>query len=393
MRALANPIYLLLCLFDFAAFLIVFAIGRALADSYEPKMAVLQLGMVGALTPLGSLVTCLPGGWLSDHIGRRRLVLSGCVLVFAAPGLAFIQQYHLASLIIGLSAGLAYPAAIAWASQGKPPGNQRGGVSNALIMTTISWNLGLMAGFAFGGVLYEISAAWPIGAAAIIILLNLVLAIVMRPPVTDKHIAPEPTSMEHANQKTRSAAFAKLSWIANVASSFSMSIYIYLTPQLFVQIGIPAGEHGITVGTSRFVVIIFYMLMHATAFWHHRFSTSLCAQAMGVIGMLVFFNASQAWHLWLAMGCTTVMGVYNYFSGLYYSISGATERRKGLASSIHEATLCVGFAAGAALGGTVGYFVDVRAPYILAAAVIVVFAVVQVGVHRRWTHAVHARTR
>ena len=70
---------------------------------------------------------------------------------------------------------------------------------------------------------------------------------------------------------------------------------------------------------------------------------------------------------------------YNYFASLYYSTTGVTEERRGAASGMHEFTLSVGFAAGAAGGGMFGQFFGIRAPYQLAAAFIFALLILQLA--------------
>jgi MFS family permease len=60
------------------------------------------------------LVTALPGGWLADRIGKKRLIVAACVLaaagtlvVILSPGMALI---YIGGSLIGAGLGLFYPA-------------------------------------------------------------------------------------------------------------------------------------------------------------------------------------------------------------------------------------------------------------------------------------------
>ena len=53
-------------------------------------------------------------------------------------------------------------------------------------------------------------------------------------------------------------------------------------------------------------------------------------------------------------------------------------------ASVHEATLCIGMVTGTLAGGFIGETINSRGPYVLAASVVVLLAVVQILAYQRW---------
>ena len=127
----------------------------------------------------------------------------------------------------------------------------------------------------------------------------------------------------------------------------------------------------------RVTVIIVYMLLHRSSFWQYRFGMMLTSQAVAVCSLMALSLVRSVTGVTAALMGLGVFTGFNYFASLYYSSAGAHEHRRGFSSGMHEATLGLGFGIGAIGGGILGTFAGVRAPYILAACVVLALAVVQ----------------
>jgi MFS family permease len=283
---------------------------------------------------------------------------------------------------------LIYPAVIAWLSHSQESQQRTPVISQTLIRFCLAWNLGMICGQISGGWLFPFGRHWPIALAMTLAAADLVLVLMTgRGPA---ETIPEPTPRKDPTQPL-SAAFAKLSWISNLGGSFSISMVFHLFPKLAVELGIPAQRHGTMLVAVRTVVIIIYLLMHTTRFWHHRFSTALTAQAAAVAGLLVLSLASTQAGLLAGLAGLGLLVGYNYFASLYYSTTGSGAENKGAASGIHEATLATGLAAGSFAGGIVGSLAGIRAPYLLAACVIATMATLQIVVYLRHVRPLASR--
>ena len=378
-----NILYLLPWLTDFGLFLLIFTVSRELAES---EKSLLFMGLVGAISPLAMAGGCLIGGPVSDWMGRRRIIVLGAGLLLLSPMLAEGSRYIASYAVLGFGAGLIYPPVMAWLSEGTNPGNASDSISQTLILWCLSWNFGLIAGQISGGWLFPMGRQWPLRAVYLLFAANFIVALMTSCLPSRPSAAGQPSSKRVDRHRARSAQFALLAWVANLGGAFSMGMVIYLFPKLAVDLGVPPEEHGFMLAVSRVVVIGTYLSMYVLSFWHHRFSTALASQAMAVVGLVILGTAESATALWLGLVVLSQLLGYNYFAGLYYSTTGTGDEQRGWASGMHEATLGLGFAAGAGLGGLIGQIGGLRAPYLLGAAVIVVLGAVQIGLHRKSAH-------
>jgi len=127
-----------------------------------------------------------------------------------------------------------------------------------------------------------------------------------------------------------------------------------------------------------------YLIMYRSTFWHYRFSPSLASQVLAAAGLILVVWTSSVAVLAFGLALVGQLAGYNYFASLYYSTAGSSDERRGLAASLHEATLAIGMAAGTLGGGLVGAAASARAPYALAAATIVTLAIIQCAAYLRW---------
>ncbi len=382
-------LYLICGLTDFAAFVVIFAVSRGLA---EGKAESWYLGVVGAGLSLSAGVGSILGGWLAHRFDGRVVFVAGafnlCASITACglgdpTSLWFLPGYWL----LGIGLGCLYPPLIGWLNQGEDAHANRREVSRTLILFCVSWNLGMMCGQLTAGSLFSFGADWTYGAAFSVSLLNLILAVAaVRQVVPLSEVSKDRTPAEHEAVEL-AAAFKRLSWIANLGGMFGGSMVIHLLPDLAVTIGIAAADHGKLLASWRGVIIATYLVMYRAAFWHHRLSVSVASQVLAAVGLIVIARAESAVTLLIGLTLLGQLVGYNYFSGLFYSTAGSSHERRALAAGIHEATLAVGMAIGTIVGGMLGTLVNQRVPYLLAAAVLLVMIAVQSVAWWRWIRA------
>jgi len=389
-----NRILYLICgLADFAAFIVVFAAPRRLA---EMGAAPWYLGVLGAGLSFSAGLGSLLGGWLAHRFDGRVIFLTGagaCVVSIAACGLgdpaslAFLPGYWL----LGIAVGFLYPPLIGWLNQGEDAHANRIGVSRTLIVYCVAWNVGMMCGQLTAGFLIAESETLTYGIALAAALVNLILAFVAVRRVVPLVVPHHEIAARSAESRDVAAAFKRLSWLANVGSTFGASLVIHLLPDLAVSIAVPSENHGALLASWRAVVIVTYLLMHHAAFWHYRLSTSLASQILAVCGLVAIAQATSAATLFVGLALTGQLVGYNYFSGLFYSTAGSPHEGRTLAAGMHEATLAAGMALGTIVGGFVGTWLNHRVPYLVGAGVLVVLMIVQMAAWRVWVHPLHKR--
>ena len=377
-------LYLVAGLTDFAAFLVVFTVARELAESDQGLGRMGLIGAVGALVASGANILF---GRLSDRFGRRRMIVGGTFLMMISPAVVyFLHWYYLAYALNGIAAGMIFPSVVAMLSYGRAPGNGAGGISRTLIVFCLSWNLGLMSSQASGGWLFGLGREWPLLAAFCLAFVNLFAAALLRKPQPSPIDADAPAEVElSGHPRALSASFARLAWLANLGGAFCMSIVLNLFPKLAVLMDVDSDEHGLMIAMTRLLILGVYLLMFRFSFWHFRFPLAVLSQAIAVGGLVLLATATHVAHLWLGLAALAQSTGYNYFASLYYSTTGSSDERRASASGMHEATLTVGFAAGAGVGGLAGEFAGVRSSYFLGAAVIATVVCLQLGLYLRQT--------
>ena len=366
---------------DFAYMLFVFTVTRLMAENQASLMA---LGILGAVSSLGFGLGAPIGGWASDVWGGRRVVAAGAtaqalVLLACIQWHSDHQWFYLYAPIGGLSVGLILPPVIAWLTRGglEQLGSRLQG--RRLFRFCLSWNLGMIAGQAAGGWLYPFGPTLPL-----LVGLALMLGVLVRAafPIT----APAPGALPPAERQAvvipKSArTFVYLGWLANVASAMGVSTIIHLFPHLAAELEISAPIHGLMVATNRSVVIVTYALMFWLTFWRYRFSAALLAQLCALAGLTLLATSRTVSFLTLGLILFALLSGYNYFSSIFYSTTTFDRKRQGLVSGMHEASLAVGFAAGALGGGLVSLWLGSRAPYQTVALVVLLTTAVQSWVH------------
>ena len=347
------------------------------------------LGVVGAGLSLSSGIGSILGGWLANRFDGRKVFITGAStmsLSIAACGwgdptsLGFLAGYWL----LGVGLGFLYPPLVGWLNQGVDAHANRSGVSRTLILFCVAWNLGMMCGQLTAGSLFSFGANWTYGTAFVVSLLNVTVAVIAaRRVLPIVSLTVDRTPEEHHTAEV-ATAFKRLSWIANLGGMFGGSMVLHLLPDLAVTIGVAPDDHGKLLALWRAVIIATYLVMYRLTFWHYSLSASLTSQLLAAVGLVIISQAGSSVTLLIGLTLLGQLVGYNYFSGLFYSTVGSAHESRALAAGIHEATLAIGMAVGTIVGGVLGSVVNVRIPYQLAAAVLLVMVVVQLIAWRIW---------
>ena len=279
-------------------------------------------------------------------------------------------------ILVAAATGMVYPSCVALLSRGRDAVSQSG-IGRMIVFFCLAWNGGLISGQLTGGWLFHFDPVGPIRAALVLTLVNPLLfwlAVVHQPALPS---VPDQNTKPHRKHRENSAVFSRLAWQANLGGAFAMSMVFHIFPLLMIELEIPASEHGGLLAMNRAIVIVTYLIMYWVPVWHHRFCPAALSQVLAAGCLLVLAAADSRLGVVVGLiGLAQLLG-YNYFASLYYSTTGVIEERRGAASGMHEFTLALGFAAGAIVGGFVGRLSGSRAPYQLAAAVILVLLLVQ----------------
>ena len=378
-------LYLISWLTDFVLILLIFTVGRHLAES---GMGTLELGLIGGGFSFCGAVSSVLFGWLSDRIGRHRLIVCGCALMLGCSLIILTFHHRLGWLLpaywlSSFGVCMIYSPLIAWLNQGRNVKQSHAVISQTLIRFCLAWNLGIICAQFFGGWLFELGLTWPLMLASLLAGVNLIVVTFLHRHPSSRARANDLPKTEKTDIERLSGAFAKLSWIANVGHALCISMMFHLFPQLVVALNVPANHHGMILAIGRFVTILVYFLMHHSRFWHYRFSTALGAQVVAMGGLVLLATTQSEIGLTLGVMGLSFLAGYNYFASIYYSSTGGGEEKRGLASGLHEATLGAGFAIGSIGGGIFGWIGGIRAPYLLAIALLFALTTLQIVLYYR----------
>ena len=373
-RSAQRPLlYLLVWIGDCGLSLFIFTVTRHLA---EQDGNFISLGIFGSCLSLTVALCAALFGHFADRLDRRRMIAAGSLLMGVSFGIGLwsleVPWIYLQAVLMGLASALIIPPVIALLSAGSDGDVNRPRPTRTLIFFCLSWNLGMVSGQFFGGFLFVLGATVSIKVCLVLAVCHFALNLFSS--VREKNGLPsldqgneatpstEPQHPMHEVPVTRRKMFAIFGWIANIAGSSSMGLIIFVLPQLMTTLEISAPIHGSMLMSSRFLVIATYFGLHFSRFWHFRLLPGLCAQTVAMVGLLIITVAGDVPLLTLGVVLIGVMMGYNYFSGIFYAITGFGNRR-GFASGMHEGTLAMGFLIGSLGGGFIGSIYGVRAPF------------------------------
>jgi len=393
-------LYLIAWLTDFAAVLFIFVGTRLLAEQGAGDST---LGWMGTMFFLSSAISSAWSGQLSDRRGRRRVTSCGMIclvasLIVAIPSESHRWLFFVAYTAVGVSLGMIYPPVIACLGRG----GKRRAASRDYLFFCLSFNLGILCAQLIGGWMFERKDyRWPIMVAIAAAVTGLIVSrfLPIAPANKPSDTNPEPASapnlasaskfasdMDESNERRDltnhvtaqlGRALARLTWIANFGGMFSMSLLWFLFPQLMVNIGVPADQHGRVLAVGRATVMGTFCLMYFIPLWEFRFRFAMVTQLCGIAGLTLLSVSEGTTGLGLGVVGVSLMMGYTYFSSLFYNAVGNPPDRKGRAFGLNEACLCVGAAGGSCLGGYLGADWGARAPFQVAAALVVGLLLVQ----------------
>lgn len=360
----------------------MFSVTRSLG---EAEVGLAQMGLIGGLQSIGIAISSILSGLVTGRFGWRRVMLAGLLLnavtiiVCGQTGVDDLLRY-LSYFCLGVSMGMIYPPLYAGLSQTSSQGHHMHVVGRTVVIFSLAWNLGMISGQLTGGWLFRFSPLLPMYFALPLVAFNLLLFVLSgRSPATVRTTQLQANDSSTENHYDPAAGeFVKIAWIANLGSAFCFSMVLNLLPDMMVRLGVLPDLHGLLIAISRAVTILMYVVLFYSTFWHLRLMPALVSQLLGIIGMVILSLAHNTAMLALGLVCLGQLSGFNYFASLFYCTRGSSSQRRGFIVGLNEASFSFGFAAGALLGGYVGYLGGPRAPYQLGALALGVGAIIQI---------------
>jgi len=362
-----NQLYILyLCalLMDMSVAGVTFAIGRRAAELGASSS---QLGWLGAVWIGVYAILALMTGRFSDRVGRRKLAIIGCVIAasmaFACSTTTRISLLLILSGLFGCGLACFWPCIIAWLGEGIS-GHK---LAARLTVFSVAWNLGLLAGFALSGILYEHGPKLAFYASSASIALIAILLLLPAGVAASVPDAPDEAAETAATTPPKGRGFRKTAWLANFSTNFALAGTSALFPQLMTHLGISADVHGAVLAAGRAAALAAFIALQLLTFWRTRLWPIWIAQLACAASLVWIGLANATWMFAAAWIIGGIVSGYAYQASIFFTLEEMTEKGKG--SGFHEAIVGSGMFFGPMLAGWVGSTHSLRAPYFFCATV------------------------
>lgn len=204
--------------------------------AYQQTGSALVLGLVTFAGQIPSLLLCPLGGMLADRVSRRKILVAtqliemtvaAVLAIFAAGGMLSPAILVGASLAVGIAVAFEMPARHAFIAEIV---RDKGKVSNAIALNSVSYNTARLLGPALGGlVLVNYGDAACFGANALSYLPEVYTLLAIRPVKSDNHrtsTAGFAASIEYL----RSNLTARWLLLTVACTSVALSPFVMLLP-------------------------------------------------------------------------------------------------------------------------------------------------------------------
>ncbi|MEN6642664.1 MAG: MFS transporter [Armatimonadia bacterium] len=337
----------------------------------------LVLGFLGTAIFVIYVPISLLSGHLSDRWGRRCItIIASAICMVAWFGMAAstsIVQLLVLALAYGSGLGLLWPPVEAWLAD--LSGGSARLLNRHLGLFNIAWTGGLMAGPLVAGIAWESWNVATFGAAGGVALVCLLIAVFTpTAPPADTHIAP-PSHVD----TSRVWAFLLVSWCGVLGLSFCRGLIGTAFPNLAKTIGYSERLIGFLVFVLAGGQGLTFFITRLTTGWQFRL-WPLGVSMVTVIGAMVLSGLTG--NPWVFAATFTVIGAalgVVYMAGITYAMMSEPERR-GQRAGLHEAIMGTGLVTGPFLGGFAAQYINLQAPFLVGAVVVLLSLLAQIMV-------------
>jgi MFS family permease len=290
----------------------------------------------------------------------------------------------------GGSISFFWPSLQAWLAELTAGG--RRALNRAMGWFNVLWCIGLMLGPVATGYLWgmDYRLCFYLPAA---MLTPLILLLLLTPRGVTRP-AQSPGSAEvaveaRAPPAPENLAYLRMAWLGNFASWFIWGTILGVFPKLGHVLGFETPAIGWLLFVYRLGQVMMFLCTSYEERWHYRLRPLLAAQFAAVAGVGLAAVASSKLAFAAGFAAAGLCAGVTYAASLFYSLDGRTEGR-GRTSGIHEAVLGSGVFLGPLVGGVVAQCVSLRAPFAVAALLMLAASLMQLSVWRRHRRLVAA---
>ena len=364
-------------LFNLIAFLGDIAVGLNIISI--PLLAIKQnatpfvLGFIGFLASLIYLIFSPIFGTLSERKDPFYFTVAG-TLLFAFAGI-FILFFHtiplifLAMGIFGLATSMLWSPLEVWIAR------TTDNLKLAVSYYNLSWCIGLSIGTLLSGYLFQLDWRFPFIA---LVYTNLLIIVIL---LLCPRVPPPSVVEEYWEGNGKTSPFVIVGWTANFIAWFTIGVLRYLFPKLAVGLDISPSTigalnflMGISIASSSYGIGYLPKL-------HFRLSFLISIQLLMMIGFLIVYLTSSVPLFYLSFFLFGFSIGVAYFYSLFHSLE--SEEGQGKKSGIHESIVGAGGLLGPLTGGALAQKTNIRMPFILCIAVLLLGILFEIVYFRR----------
>lgn len=396
LAALLLAMFTISLAYGFVLPILPFLVERLVGTSYPPTVAQ-HTGFLTAIYALGFFAMASTWGRISDHHGRRPLLLLGLIgLAVTLVAFAFeggMLLLYLSRGMSGLLASAVAPAAYALIADEARSKEQR---ARGFLLLNIAAMAGFLVGPMLGGLILRAASALFPATDAMMVFRGLVLAtagfaliaamaiwrLVPKLPIADRSTAPEPSDRRLATARLLVISFVTAMAVGAFEVGLALRGKQLLGMDAF-RIGMMFTECSLVMFAAQAIVFSPLVKPEATR-W--LFAPGLAVLAVGLV-VTPFTEGFVP--MMIAVGLVAASsGVLSPLAAYWISLgSGATQ---GEEIGRQTAAASLGQVLGSAVGGLLsGVVIMPGASFVLTAGVVLVGVVASVGLPRRLATSLH----
>jgi MFS family permease len=333
------------------------------------------LGLLPAMSSLAYMLSCMVSGLVSDRFGRRRCAVAGCLgmaLTWAlTPNVGPWRNVLWVVPFSGVALSLFWPSILAWMAEYTTGGRKE--LTRNIGLFNIMWCSGFMVGPVVTGYLWPVSHALAFYVPAAVVL-GLV-AVIVTLPRAETASSDVGQAAEDGSENT--GLFLAMARIGGFAIWFATSAVSALFPKIGEMLSLPTEVVGWLLFVFRAGQVAVFVYARYCQRWQYRLWPLLLVQTGAMAASLAVAWTSDVRVFGAAFVMLGVNAGLAYVSALFYALHGRQEG-KGRSSGFHEAVVGSGIFLGPLVSGLVAEHVNVRAPFVVCAGVLLLATAVQV---------------
>ncbi len=332
------------------------------------------LGLLPALSSLTYMLSCMISGSISDRFGRRRCAVVGCLgmaLTWAlTPNVGPWQHVLWVVPFSGIALSLFWPSILAWMAEYTTGGRKQ--LTRNIGLFNIMWCSGFMVGPVVTGYLWPISHGLAFYVPAAVVL-GLVVVIVTLPRAQAESSDVGEAAGDGSEDTGLFLAIARIGGFAIWFTTGAVSAFF---PKIGEMLSLPTEVVGWLLFVFRAGQVAVFIYARYGQRWQYKLWPLLLVQGGAAAASLVVASTQNVGAFAAAFVMLGINAGLAYVSALFYALHGRQEG-KGRSSGFHEAVVGSGVFMGPLVGGLVAQYVNVRAPFVVCAGVLLLATAVQ----------------